>query len=27
MMPELDGIETCRLLRQDDQFKDTFIIS
>ncbi len=26
MMPELDGIETCRLLRQDERFKYTFII-
>ncbi|MDB4835156.1 response regulator transcription factor [Cyclobacteriaceae bacterium] len=26
MMPEQDGIETCRLLRQDEQFQNTFII-
>jgi len=26
MMPELDGIETCRLLRENKKFKNTFII-
>lgn len=26
MMPVLDGIETCRLLREKDQFKNTFIV-
>lgn len=26
MMPVLDGIETCRRLREDDKFKDTFIV-
>jgi two-component system alkaline phosphatase synthesis response regulator PhoP len=26
MMPELDGIEACRLLRQNEKFKNTFII-
>tara|TARA_B100000809_G_scaffold182867_1_gene180629 strand:+ start:564 stop:1256 length:693 start_codon:yes stop_codon:yes gene_type:complete len=26
MMPELDGIETCRLLRDNKKFKNTFII-
>ncbi len=26
MMPEIDGIETCRLLRENKKFKDTFII-
>ena len=26
MMPKLDGIETCRLLRENKKFKNTFII-
>ncbi|MBI1223518.1 MAG: response regulator [Bacteroidetes bacterium] len=26
MMPVLDGIETCRRLREDDTFKETFIV-
>lgn len=26
MMPEIDGIETCRLLRENSRFKNTYII-
>mgnify|MGYP001338015675 CR=1 FL=1 len=26
MMPEMDGIETCRLLREEPQFKETMIV-
>lgn len=26
MMPELDGIETCEILRQEEQFQDTIIM-
>ncbi|PVX52282.1 two-component system alkaline phosphatase synthesis response regulator PhoP [Balneicella halophila] len=26
MMPELDGIETCELIRADEQLKDSFIV-
>src|SRR5947207_3861917 len=26
MMPEMDGIETCRLLRENPDFKDVYII-